>query len=58
MGDVYELLALYYEGKGDGADAVDYMKLALTNSIRVTGTHTERTGIQYYRLAEKQLKYG
>jgi hypothetical protein len=34
------------------------MKQALTTCIRLTGTHTYRVGLQYFRLAEKQLKYG
>lgn len=34
------------------------MKQALTTCIRSTGTHTEKSGSQYFKLAEKQLKYG
>lgn len=34
------------------------MKQALTTCIRSTGTHTTRAGNQYFKLAEKQWKFG
>lgn len=34
------------------------MKQALTTCIRSIGTHTQRAGIQYFKLAEKQLQFG
>jgi hypothetical protein len=34
------------------------MKQALTTSIRSVGAHTDRTAIQYFKLAEKQMMYG
>lgn len=49
--DVFESLADYYEGKGQAQDCINYMKQSLTTCIRQTGTHTNRVGIQYFKLA-------
>lgn len=37
---------------------MNFMKQALTTCIRAIGTHTQRAGLQYFKLAERQFVYG
>ena len=51
--DLLLLLADYYSSQGNNEECINFMKEALSKTIRTCGSQSKRTGNKYYELGER-----
>jgi len=56
--DLIELLSNFYASTGNTEESINYMKEALSKTIKSCGSQSKQAGSRYYELGERQLKAG
>lgn len=56
--DLLELLSNFYASTGNAEESINYMKEALSKTIKNCGHQSRQAGSRYYELGERQLKAG
>ena len=51
--DLLQLLSDYYSSQGNYEESINFMKEALSKTIRTCGVQSRRAGNKYYELGER-----
>jgi hypothetical protein len=56
--DLLQLLSDFYSSQGNYEESINFMKEALSKTIRTCGTQSRGAGNKYYELGDRELKAG